>query len=48
MLGFLFRPASYATTTLLLASIVSAAGLGIKNAKIAVSSPDGLSDATYA
>jgi hypothetical protein len=47
MLGFLSRPKGFAVATLLLASTVSAAGLGIKNAKVAVTSSDGLSDATY-
>jgi len=47
MLAFLSRPKGFAATALLLASTVSAAGLGIKNAKVAVTSSDGLSDATY-
>jgi hypothetical protein len=47
MLGFLSRSKGFAATALLLASTVSAAGLGIKNAKVAVTSSDGLSDATY-
>jgi hypothetical protein len=47
MLGFLSTPKGFAATALLLASTVSAAGLGIKNAKVAVTSSDGLSDATY-
>lgn len=32
---------------LVAATSVTAAGLGIKNGKVAVTSPDGLSDATY-
>jgi hypothetical protein len=47
MLGFLSRPKGFAAAALLLVSTVSAAGLGIKNAKVAVTSSDGLSDATY-
>jgi hypothetical protein len=47
MLGFLSTPKGFAATALLLASTVSAAGLRIKNAKVAVTSSDGLSDATY-
>ena len=41
------RVYALATLGLLAASSVAAAGLGIKNGKVAVSSPDGLSDATY-
>jgi len=47
MLGFLSHPRGFAATAVLVASTVSAAGLGIKNGKVAVTSPDGLSDATY-
>jgi len=48
MLGFLSRAGYLSTAVLLLASSVSAAGaLGIKNGKVAVTSPDGLTDATY-
>ena len=47
MLAFLSRPKGFAATALLLTSTVKAAGLGIKNAKVAVTSSDGLSDATY-
>ena len=48
MLGFLSRAGYLSTGVLLLASSVSAAGaLGIKNGKVAVTSPDGLTDATY-
>ena len=41
------RVIALATLGLLAASSAAAAGLGIKNGKVAVSSSDGLSDATY-
>lgn len=45
---FIGRATSLAVTFALLAvTSVSAAGLGIKNGKVAVTSPDGMSDATY-
>jgi hypothetical protein len=48
MLSLLSRAGYLGTAALLFASTVSAAGaLGIKNGKVAVTSPDGLTDATY-
>jgi hypothetical protein len=48
MLSFVSRAGYLGTVVLLLTSTVSAAGaLGIKNGKVAVTSPDGLTDATY-
>jgi hypothetical protein len=48
MLGRLSKTGYLSAISLLLATSASAAGaLGIKNAKVAITSPDGLSDASY-
>ena len=47
MLNLVSRAGYLGTAALLLISTVSAGALGIKNGKVAVTSPDGLTDATY-
>jgi hypothetical protein len=43
----LLRTVQLVAASIALMSGVSAGALGIKNGKVAVTSPDGLSDATY-
>jgi hypothetical protein len=47
MVRLLPRALQMAAASLALVSAVSAGALGIKNGKITITSPDGLSDATY-